>query len=139
MTKDIFSDEYFAKHRDNSSWDNYNSKNISKMLNLKHKPRPKLDDIAPEKIIKKIQTEPVIDQDFKEVKKTRISIWKKDYLKAVIAGICGGLIFYLVQLITSSENLFSSNFVINTFIIFLVGLIFIIIFGVVFKITDDRM
>lgn len=141
MAKDIFGDDYFSRHRDNNEWDRLKGKNVSKLLNLKNKPKPKLDDVLPPKESmpkEQPKEEEILDRDFKEHIKFTAK-WKKDYLKAVISGVCGGLVFYLASFITASESIMTSKFWVDTSTIVLVGLIFVLAFGILYKITEDRM
>lgn len=138
MTKDIFGDDYFSRHRDTSEWDSLKGRSISRVLNLKNKSKPKLDEILPVKISKSKSSEDIIDSEFKEHTKLTAK-WKKGYIQSIIAGTCGGLIFYLTSFITTSENLFSQSFWVDTLSIVLVALIIVIILGLFYKVTDERV
>lgn len=139
MAKDIFSDDYFSRHRDNSSWDSLKGKSISKVLNLKNKPKVKLDDVLPLTQTKdKPIPEEIIDSDFKDHIKVTAK-WKKEYLRAIITGVCGGLIFYLATFITATTEFFSKNFWVDTATIVLVALVIVISLGVIYKLTDNRL
>ena len=140
MAKDIFGDDYFERHRDSSSWRSLGKKKLHEALNIKHKPKPKLDDIMhtkedfskdSKKDIQKPQ-EKIVDEDYK--KYTSKKDWKTSYFKLVLAGLVGGFLVILIQQINLfAYDLLSAEFWINAGIAVLIGLTFILLFGILYK------
>ena len=84
MAKDLFETDYFAKHRDNSSWDNRDTSRVHKYLNLKHKPRIEEPISIPEGA-----TEDVFDN---EMSTHSQSGFQSEFMRLIFAGFLGGLI-----------------------------------------------
>ncbi|MGM5483997.1 MAG: hypothetical protein ACQER9_03725 [Nanobdellota archaeon] len=144
MTKNIFEENYFDKHRDSNNWKKLKPDSINKALNLKRKykenkinsEKEELQEKEEEKIEKEVEEGVPQDSGFEDNK----GIWKKDYFKTVLAGLCGGFVVLIVQQIRFLEyDLSSMQFWTNAFLLVLTGLIFILVFGLLFKIAEDRV
>lgn len=141
MAKDIFGDNYFERHRNNSTWSSLGKRKLHEALNVKNKPKPKLEEVIPpkkeEKPIKEQPSEKIQDEEFKQHNKN-VGNWKSQYFKNVLAGLVGGFLVILVQQI----NLFANDILTLAFwtdaaIAILIGLVFITLFGMIYRAVDN--
>lgn len=141
MAKDIFGDDYFDRHRDSSSWTSLGKRKIHEALNIKHKPKPKLEEVLPAKeAVKPKVEEKIVDEEYKEHNKKVNSDWKVSYFKNVLAGLVGGFLVIIVQQMNVFTNdIASLEFWIDGGITVLIGLIFILLFGMIYKTADKQV
>jgi len=150
MAKDIFSEDYFEKHRDSSFWKSSKKISLNKALNLKNKPKPKLDEVIPKKenreqeILRNIKIEETRDEQvFKEKPKKRKiksenSEWKFEFFKLLVAGFCGGLIVAFSSKFYYFAKLNQFSFWTNIGIVALIAFVFILVFGLIFKLIYEH-
>jgi hypothetical protein len=142
MGKDIFEDGYFSKHRDDSQWNGLKSKSLSNVLNLKNKPKKKLDEVIPPKKEEKTVEDPqeeILDNEYKEQVKL-VSGWKLEFLKSVVAGFCGGIIVLIVLKISLFDAvLWSVEGTVNAIALGIVALIFLIVFGIIYRVIERNV
>lgn len=81
--KDLFDDNYFAKHRSKSETAK-DGNDLSKYLNIKRAPREEVD-------IENLEEVEDIEE-IQEVARTETPDWKIDFLKNIIAGFAGGFV-----------------------------------------------
>ena len=139
MAKDIFGDDYFDRHRDTSIWNSLGKKKIHEALNIKNKPKPKMDEILPPKeepVKQEDLPQEIMDEEFTEHNKkpTSNSDWRKSYFDTVLAGAVGGIIVVLIlQMNILSYDIAETAFWINAGIVLVVGLVFISVVGMLYK------
>jgi len=137
MKKNIFDDDYFAKHRDNSQWEGLKKKNITTVLNVKNKPIKRIDPPIQKNFIPE-KKENIIDHEYKSQKKQNTK-WKSEYIKSVISGFCGGIIVLLILNVSNYEGeIVSFEGIVNTSILLVLSMIFFIFFAGIFYFLENE-
>lgn len=131
MAKNLFDDEYFTKHRDNSEWNSLKKRGLS-ALNIKNKPKPK--EIEP---LPKVEEQ---DEDLLEYKKEiRASGESKisEYKKMLTAGFAGGFIVLLIlQTKFLEKSILTADFWLSAIVIVIIVLFFVLLFEIPFKLAN---
>ena len=128
MAKDIFGEDYFNRHRNESAWGALGKKKLHEALNLKHKPKPKLEEVLPQKeaVQPQVSKPQVQEEEFYEEKPRNRTSTR--YFQNVLSGIVGGFIVVLVlQMNLLEESIASVTFWTNAGITVIMALIFIAI------------
>ena len=145
MGKAIFDDDYFSKHRDTSQWENLKNKSLSNVLNLRNKPKKKLDEQIPpkkeekkeeEEEVSRVQENGILDEEYKEQVRST-SIWKISFLQSVITGYCGGIVVLLAFKISQMEqSLWTATGLTHVAGLLLIALVFLIILGGIYRYVE---
>jgi hypothetical protein len=114
MAKDIFSDDYFSRHRDHQEWEKVGKRKIDVKKEVMPEIKEEEYDEGPEEII--VRSDPT------------------DYYKMIFAGVTGGFLVLAVQKLGLLRySIASIEFWMNSGILIIILAIFVILLKIPFN------